>query len=143
LSASAKIESDHALVCVDPAHVDQIWPHVHLLLQGAYLGRQRDDTIEAIGNDVKAGHSLLWIVWDGTGILAAATTKVMQMVTRKVLRVECCAGKEVHRWIAVLREIETYGKREGCEVCRIEGREGWKKLLPDYREPYIVLEKVL
>jgi len=131
------------LVCVDPTQVEKIWPHARLLLQSAFVGRQHDDTIEAIEADVMSGASLLWIIWDGTGLLAAATTKVMSSPTRKVLRVECAAGREMHRWLHLLRGIEDYGREQGCAVCRIEGREGWKSWLPDYRQPHIVLEKAL
>lgn len=131
------------LVCVDPKQASAVWPHARLLLATAFHGRPADDTIAAIEADVRAGRSLLWIVWGGGAIIAAATTKIIQTPTRKVLRVECCAGREMPRWIGFIRELEDYGKREGCAVCRVEGRQGWKAMLTDYRQPWIVLEKVL
>jgi hypothetical protein len=101
-----------------------------------------DDTLAAIEADVRAGHSLLWIVW-GSELIAAATTKIMQAPARKVLRIECCAGREMPRWIGFIQALEDYGRREGCDVCRVEGRAGWRALLTDYRQPWIVLEKAL
>jgi len=101
-----------------------------------------DDTLAAIEQDVRAGRSLLWIVWRDA-LLAALTTKIMRTPTRKVLRIECCAGREIGCWIALIRQLEDYGRREGCDVCRIEGRKGWRAMLKDYREPWIVLQKVL
>src|SRR5258708_19364 len=82
---SATSPSVDVLVCVDPAQVSAIWPQAKLLLTTAYLHHPVDDTIEAIEADVRSGASLLWIVW-GRGIIAAATTKIMQTPTHKVLR---------------------------------------------------------
>lgn len=143
IELSATSPSADVLVCVDPAQVGTIWPHAKLLLTMAYLHHPVDDTIEAIEADVFSGASLLWIVWGPNGIIAAATTKIMQTPTRKVLRVECAAGSEMHRWLNFIKELERYGRQEGCAVCRVEGREGWSKMLTDYRQPWIVLEKVL
>jgi len=137
----ARQASSAALLCVDPARVAEIWPHVEPLLAQAYR-EGADDTLAAIEADVPAGESLLWVVWDDA-ITAAATTKIMRTPTRKVLRVECCAGRDVARWIGFIRALEDYGRRQGCEVCRVEGRKGWRAMLTDYREPWIVLEKVL
>jgi len=110
-------------------------------LAGAYR-KPADDTLAAIEADVRAGASRLWIVWRDA-IIAAATTKIMRTPTRKVLRVECCAGRDVADWIGFIRALEDHGRREGCDVCRVEGRKGWRAMLKDYREPWIVLEKVL
>lgn len=131
------------LVCVDPARVGEIWPHVRLLLQTAFERHPVDDTIDAIEADVRSGASLLWIIWGAGGLLAAGTTKIMQTPTRKVLRIECWAGREMRRWIGLIRGLEDYGRKEGCAVCHIEGREGWGKMLTDYHQPWIVLEKAL
>jgi hypothetical protein len=137
----ARQSNNPVLVCVDPARVDAIWPHVRPLLSRAFRKRA-DDTLAAIEADVRAGDSLLWIVW-GDALLAALTTRIMRTPTRKVLRIECCAGRAIARWIALIAELEDYGRREGCDVCRIEGRKGWRAMLRNYREPWIVLEKVL
>src|SRR6185312_3525843 len=91
-TAPSRISPSAELVCVDPGRVAEIWPHVRPLLARAYL-RPADDTLAAIEADVRAGESRLWIVWCGE-ILAAATTKIMRTPMRKVLRVECCAGRD-------------------------------------------------
>jgi len=140
-TAPSRTSRSGDLLCVDPSRVDEVWPQVEPLLARAYR-RFADDTLAAIEADVRAGESLLWIVWRDA-IVAAATTKVMLTPTRKVLRVECCAGRGVTDWIGFIRALEEYGRREGCAVCRVEGRRGWRALLKDYREPWIVLEKVL
>src|SRR5947208_1740654 len=92
-TASSRIWRSAELLGVDPADVDAVWPHVQSLLARAYL-KPADDTLAAIEADVRAGESVLWIVWRGE-IIAAATTKIMRTPTRKVLRVECCAGRDV------------------------------------------------
>lgn len=133
-----------AVVRVDAAQVAQIWPQARPLIARAYHGRGRhDDDLAAIEADVLAGASVLWIVCGEAGLIAAGTTKIMQTPLRKVLRIECWAGRDMPRWLGGIRAIEDYGRAHGCAVCRIEGRKGWKAMLPDYREPYVVLEKDL
>jgi hypothetical protein len=131
-----------ALVCVPPDQIGAIWPHAAPFIERPFAKRG-DDTPESIRADIEAGHALLWIVWDGSALIAAAVTRIMSTVRRRVLRIVCCAGNDVHRWIHLIKELEAYGKREGCDVCRVEGREGWKTMLSEYRQPYIVLEKAL
>lgn len=130
-----------ALVCVPPDQVDAIWPHVAPFIERPFAKRG-DDTPESIKSDIDAGDALLWVIWDGS-LLAAGVTRIVPTRRRKVLRVVCWSGNDIALWIHLIKELEAYGKREGCDVCRIEGREGWKKMLSEYRQPYIVLEKAL
>ena len=37
--------------------------------------------------------------------------------------------------------IEDFARAEGCALMRASGRAGWARLLRDYRQPYVVLEK--
>jgi len=131
------------LVCVAPDKIDGIWPHVSHFIESAIEHGRGDDTSEVVKADLDAGRSLLWVVWDGSGLLAAATTKIVNYPTKKACVVTSCGGRELPRWIAFINDLMNYAKSEGCAVMRISGREGWKAMLPDFRQPFIVLEKVL
>ena len=132
-------------LCVDPARIDEIWPHVAEFIAQAFWNGRGDDDAETVLADLKSGHSLLWIVWaqDETRILAAATTKLINVARGRICRITACGGRDLKRWKACIADIETYAKAEGCDHVRIEGRRGWQMILPDYAQPWIVLEKPL
>lgn len=150
MSPSVDMPKD-VLVCVPPEKVAAIWPHVSAFIGSAFQNGRGDDTPEVVKADLEAPRSkrskrpqsLLWVVWDGSGLLCAATTKIMQTPRRKVCVVTSCGGREMPRWVAFINDLADYAKKEGCDVLRVEGREGWKAVLPNFRQPYIVLERAL
>lgn len=135
--------SDPVLVCVEPARIDEIWPHVRRFTESAFSDGRGDDNAEIVEADLRAGYSLLWIVWTAreNRILAAVTTKLLKTPRGFVCRITSCGGIELKRWAHLLADIEAYAKAEGCICVRWEGRKGWKAFFPGYREPWIVLEK--
>lgn len=142
LSPSGEAPRD-ALVCVPPAQVAAIWPHVAPFIESAFLSGRGDDTAETVLADLVAGNSLLWIVWDGSGLIAAATTKIIDAPAKRICVVTSCAGREMPRWISFIDDLARYAADEGCAVLRVEGREGWKATLPGFRQPFVVLERSL
>lgn len=137
-----RFETDK-LVCVDPKRIDEIWPHVSGFLASAFERGIGDDDLESLKQDLDARQSLLWVVWDGKGLLAAATTKLLKMPTKKLCVISACGGRELRRWRRFIAELESYAKAEGCDAFRMMGRPGWKAVFPDYREPWVCLEKGL
>jgi hypothetical protein len=98
-----------------------------------------------IREDIAAGRAQLWIVWDGNEIIAAATTELIQMPSKKVCVLGSCAGRDLRKWDHFLADLEAFAKREGCDRLRIYGRPGWKRILArnGYQAPWDVLEKAL
>jgi hypothetical protein len=132
-----------SLLCVAPHLVEKIWPHVvHFIEQALWTGIG-DDDIATIKDDLDAGHSLLWVVWDGSELIAAATTKLIKVPTKKLCLITSCAGKRLERWRQFIADLEKYAASEGCDALRITGRPGWKAIFPDYREPWVCIEKNL
>ena len=62
------------LVCVDPARVHEIWPHVEAMIARAMVRGVSD--FDELEQRVWRGQALLWIVWDGERILAAVVTAI-------------------------------------------------------------------
>ena len=131
------------LVCVNPAQVDLMWPHVKHFIHAAVWTGIGDDTEESIKVDLDSGNALLWIVWDGKGLLAAAVTSIYDTPARKVCMIRACAGREIRRWQGFIKDLEEYARSRNCKLMRIHGRPGWKAVLDCYREPWIALEKEL
>lgn len=151
------------LICVEPARVHEIWPHVETLIRRA-MERGTSD-YEALAQRVWRGEALLWIVWGpapaqlaawelapaeaggraagGERILAAVVTALSLANERKLCTIVACAGEHRAKWLHLLDEIETFARDEGCEAMVIVGRRGWERTLPQYRRRAVILERTL
>lgn len=134
-------------ICVAPDRIGEIWPHVRAFVEAAFAECRGDDDAELVHDDLAAGRALLWIAWDDAGkrIVAASTTKLLDVKRGKVCLITSCGGRGVgsNRWVHLISDIESYAKAEGCKYVRFEGRRGWQAIFPEYEQPWIVLEKRL
>ena len=129
------------LIAVDPAQVGHFWPHVEPLLRPA-IEKVGLSNFEDIEGEILAGCGLVWIAWDEK-IVAAASTTLQRIGSDKICVLTACGGEGMHEWLPLLTKIEDYAKDEGCKSLRIFGRRGWLRVLEDYREMAIVIEKDL
>jgi hypothetical protein len=123
--------------------ITEFWPHVSGLMARAFENTRADSTLESVEEALRCGKSLLWIVWRADRIVAAATTELWLTPARKACVITCCAGTELETWRGFMADFETYARNEGCEVIRIFGRPGWKRVFPEFREPWVTIEKAL
>lgn len=134
------------LVCVDPAWVHELWPHVRDLIQAA-MRRGDLSAFRPVERSVLRGDALLWIAWTGDEVAAAAITEPQQTEWRKVCVIVACGGAGarpplsrgrpgtgMRAWLALLDGIEAYAR---------VGRKGWARVLTSYKAKRIVLEKDL
>jgi len=130
------------LVCVDPARIQQIWPHLKELLREACqrTGLSAFADLEA---DILSGCSLVWIAWNGQAIEAAASTILTNSDLGKVCVITLCAGRGLNRWLNLVERIESYAKDEGCTRIRIFGRKGWLRVLEGYDAKHVIMDKEL
>lgn len=128
------------LVCVDPRRIDEVWPPVRHFIQEA-LKRGDMGRFDHIEADVLAGDALLWLVWCKPYIEAAVVTQIVQTEKSRVCMIQACGGSRMGRWLDLIGQIEAYAKTEGCRCVRILGRRGWARVLKNYRETKIVLER--
>lgn len=142
ISISASVYDCTEPICFDPKQVDQIWPHVRLLLKEA-CRRTGLSALSDIEADILAGRSLLWIAWNGREIEAAAATVLMNTENGKVCIITACGGTNMKRWLPLIGQIENYARNEGCARVRIYGRKGWLRALDGYRQQHVIMDKVL
>jgi hypothetical protein len=128
------------LVCVDPARVAEIWPHVAPLIARA-MQRGGLGTFADVERQVGRGHALLWLAWDGAEILAAAVTELALIESTKLCTIVACGGRGFPRFGHLIRGLERYARAEGCTRVRICGRKGWARLLPGYSIQRVIIEK--
>lgn len=131
------------LVCVPPDKLISIWGRVEGLLQFAYEN-DGDESFNSLKGDLFGNCALLWLVIESDQIVGAIATSIFATQKgKKLCRIRACAGRDFGRWKHLISEIEAFAKAEGCTHSRIEGRLGWKKMFPEYKEPYVILERRL
>lgn len=130
------------LACVPPDQVHIAWPGVAGMVRAA-MKRADLGSFELIRKAVLRGEALLWLAIESGEISACCVTQLAVTEWRKVCELVACGGSEMDRWLWMLGTIEKYAKAEGCDAVRITGRNGWARVLPDYRPFRVVLEKGL
>src|SRR5882762_99144 len=130
------------LVCVDPARVREIWPHVAHLIRRA-MERGGMGGFAEVERSAGEGRALLWLAWDGAQILAAAVTELDLINGVKLCTIVACGGHGFERFGGLIGGLERFARAEGCARVRICGRRGWARWLPDYSVKRVILEKEL
>jgi hypothetical protein len=129
-------------ICIDPAHVERVWPLVSHLIRAA-MRKGRISEFADVERAVRDGLQLLWVAADRQAIWAAAVTQLSSANGEKFCTIVACGGRARARWLPLKAELETFAKAEGCAAIRIHGRRGWAREFPDYRLTRILLEKEL
>ena len=134
--------ADIRLIRVEPELVARIWPYVSDVLRTA-MRRGGIDGFAPVQSAVLAGRLQLWLAVDQVAIHGAAVTALHHTETKKVCIIVALGGYQMRQWLHLLAGLEQYAKDEGCSGMRVLGRKGWRRILKDYRERHIVLEKDL
>ena len=124
-------------VCVDPASVRLVWPRVGGMVKRA-IDRGYTDW-NCVEPNLLDGLWLLWLVWDGKEIRGAAITSLVG----DACEIVACAGYDVKSWLHLMKDLEQFARNEGRKRMRIIGRQGWRRVLPAYRQTAVVLERAL
>lgn len=114
-----------------PALCPAIWPAVEGLVARAFrkVGGQMPD----YRDDFASARRLLWVAaTPRASIFAAAVTRLEPRADGLRCIVEAAGGSDLPRWPAALSRIEQYARAEGAAEMFIEGRSGWRRVLPDY-----------
>jgi hypothetical protein len=128
--------------------IERFWPHVEPHLTAACNAVTTSLTPDEIKASALADRRGLWVAIDTEAtafpILAAASVGLRQTNHGPVFFIEAVGGRDGKRWIrACLAELEQHAKGAGAVKIEIEGRRGWRRMLPEYREARVVLERVL
>ncbi len=125
------------LVCVNPNNVGNLWPHVRGIIKRA-IDRGHTDW-GFLERNLYSGSWLLWLIWDGEQIKGAVVTGLVG----DACEIIACAGDDYREWIHLISEIEDYARAEGMTSMRLIGRRGWSRVLRDYKQTLVMLEKKL
>ncbi len=104
---------------------------------------QAYDHMRAITADMKAAADkrTAEVTAQVTQQVSDAEARIAQAKQTALDGLNACGGEDMGKWIHLLRNIEARAKVDGCHAVRIIGREGWIRMLTNYRPRRVVLEK--
>ena len=126
---------------LQPEDVAYIWEDVAPMLARVTSHTEGelepDDFIEPLTH----GEMQLWIAIEDKELIAALITQVIPYPQKKVLRLISLAGEDFSKFKDFISMVESFAIRSECSSLEMWGRKGWKKLLPDWKDSYIVFTK--
>jgi thioester reductase-like protein len=129
---------------VSPEDVPYLWEDVAPMLarvtEHSEGELETDDFLESL----MIGGMQLWVATEDNEIIMSMVTMIVPYPQKKVLRVVSISGerfKELHEKFNDM--IEAFAIKKGCSALELWGRKGWKKMLPDWKDSYIVFTKDL
>ncbi len=128
---------------LSPEDVPYIWEEVAPLLAKVTPHTEGelepDDFIEPLTHrDMQ-----LWVVVEEKKVIAALVTQIIPYPQKKVLRLISLAGDDFNQIKDFLDMVEAFAVKCECGSLEMWGRKGWKKLLSDWKDSYVVYTKDL
>jgi len=128
---------------IHPEEVSHIWHEVSPLLSKVTRHTEGelepDDFLEPLTH----GDMQLWIAQDNYKLKAAMISQIITYPQKKILRLISLAGEDFEDIREFQEMVEAFAIRLECSALEMWGRKGWKKLLPDWKDTYIVYTKDL
>lgn len=126
---------------VQPCEVDEKLREARPLLQRVAVRDERT-ALEDYEAEIRAGAWSLWLVYPGPQ--AVAVTNIVNYAQQKDFQILALAGDGMETWIPLLRVLEEFARQVGCDKAVVpHGRKGFAKVMKDYEQEYVVLEKRL
>lgn len=126
---------------VPPQHLSALWPHVYPFLEKGREYLEDYLELEQLYPLVYEGTFDLWIGTHFSQLEIVGLSQFLIYPKIKTLRILWVAGEGIRNFIPFLDFVELLASRSGCSKVEILGRQGWARLLPDYRPTAILLEK--
>ncbi len=123
-------------VCIDQKRMHEVWPHFRGRIEKA-INRVGISEFDRIQRDVFNGHALLWLAYQDPIVHAAAVTTIVD----DVLEIVACGGENLRQFLPLLNDLEAYGRSAGCKASRVIGRKGWIRVLKNYKQKAVILQK--
>ncbi len=128
---------------VQPEDVAYIWEEVAPLLEKVKEHTEGEFETDDYLEPLTHGDMHLWIATEYSDVKAAMVTQFAIYPQKNILRIVSMAGDDFEEIRGFQDMIEAFAVRMGCSALEMWGRKGWKKLLPDWNDTYIVYTKDL
>ena len=128
---------------VQPEDVAHIWDQVAPLLEKVKEHTEGEFETDDYLEPLTHGDMHLWIATENSDVRAAMVTQFAIYPQKNILRIISMAGDDFEEIRGFQDMIEAFAIKMGCSALEMWGRKGWKKLLPDWNDTYIVYTKDL
>ena len=128
---------------VQPEDIAYIWEDVAPLLEMVKEHTEGELETDDFLEPLTHGNMQLWIATEDKDIHAVMVTQFVIYPQKNILRIISLAGDDFEKIRNFQEIIEGFAIKNECTALEMCGRKGWKKLLPDWRDTYIVYTKDL
>lgn len=129
---------------ISPEDAVKIWHRVEPMLQKVVDHTEGELQPEDFLENIVNKYMHLWLSVEDTEITMAMVTQIIEYPRRKTLRIIAISGKNFKKTHSQFNDIiESFAIQTGCSGLELWGRKGWKKMLPDWENNYIVFTKNL
>ena len=129
---------------VPSREVDAWWEQLKPHLERFERETQRTDA-ETIRRQAKERERQIWAVSRDMVVIAVAVTEIYELASGRVCWIWVAAGDvpDPDDMRSVYQRIEDWARSIGCTSIGINGRKGWLRVLPGFKQTAIVIEKDL
>ena len=129
---------------VHPDEISEIWHRVENHIEQSSRHSEGELTTSDFYVALIEEDMQLWVaVEDGDDIIATLITQIVHYPQKKVLRLIAVGGEKMERWLHFMKDIEEFARLTHCSSMEVWGRKGWKKILTDWKDSYVVYTKEL
>jgi hypothetical protein len=140
----ARAQGEMVLWAVPPYLAADILPMVRDALARGYRRSGNIWNEPVLLEELAAQRYALWVVGrKGEERFAAAMVTRLYVLENgsKVCHIVAVGGDGMRDWLKYIARIADYARAEGCDTLRLEGREGWSRLLPSFVRVGVILEQ--
>lgn len=119
------------------------WHRIAELLLPVMKRDEVDNTLEDVRQFLLSGNMQAWLIdWETVFITQIQPFGAdSKNPTKRVCAIIFCAGKDLERWLPYAKtHFKEWAKSMNCSKLRISGRDGWEKILPDFKRISITVE---
>ena len=128
---------------LSPEDIPYVWDKVEPMLARVTEHAEGELTPEDYVEPLSLGEMQLWIAVKDKELHSVMVTQIVPYPQKRILRILAIAGAEFKALYKFKDMVESFAIRSGCSALELWGRKGWKKLLPDWKDSYIVYTKDL
>ena len=128
---------------LSPEDVAYVWEDVAPLLAEVSPHTEGEVDPDDYMEPLTHGEMQLWVAIEDKKVHSAMITQIIPYPQKKILRIISLAGSEFGKLYNFIDMVESFASQCECSALEMWGRKGWKKLLPDWKDSYIVYTKDL
>lgn len=128
-----------SVFCLGAEQIDNLWPeyehHIYRMERLGYIGA------DELRDELKLSKKQLWGLQDNGKVAGICITRI----AGKCCEIYAAVGAQSKRGqiLELYNHVEQWARDIGCDRMRVIGRKGWMRMLSNYSQVGVVLEKEL